>query len=155
VEEMALQQVTLRKILAASSLPMFELVTDLKGAVYLMGGPLLLSKRRRTKIGFTRSPMNRLKQLSKEYGGDMWIYCLIWTDDTPYLEARFHDLFADKHIDADDGTEWFDLTDEDIEWCSGFQAINTQLVRWYIEEPEQLSGVPEPNPSAQYGRAEF
>ena len=155
MEEMALQQVTLKKILASSSVAVPDLVTDLKGAVYLMGGPVSFGPTQRTKIGYTRSPLDRLKQLSERYGGDMWIYCLIWTDDTRYLEARFHDLFADKHIDAEDGAEWFDLTNEDIEWCSSFQAVNTELVRWFIEEPEQIAEEAEPHPSEQYGRVDF
>jgi len=155
MEESALHQVTLRKILACSSVPLHYLATDLVGAVYLMGGPLTFGETQRTKIGYTRSPLNRIKQLSKRYGGDMWLYCLIWTDDTRYLEARFHDLFSEKHIKAKDGAEWFDLSDEDIDWCSGFQAINTEYIRWYIEEPEQIADTREPHPSERYGRLDF
>ena len=138
MEEMALRGVTLKDILEQSTCKMCELGTDLRGVVYLAQGPVFSPYGDAVKIGFTRSIIDRIPGLSIRYEGDICMEHVIWTDDPRYLEARFHDLFNERHADTPTGREWFTLSDKQREWFAQFEAINCHLIRWYIEEPEAL-----------------
>jgi DNA-binding Xre family transcriptional regulator len=67
------------------------------------------------KIGFTTDLINRIYNLSLEYGADMELIHYISTYDSSTLESVFHNMFADKW----DYGEWFNLTDEDIRRVKG------------------------------------
>jgi len=136
VEEMVLGMVTLRDMIEVSACRIWELGTDLQGVVYLAQSPVALRRPTVLKIGFTRSPIQRISQLCERFGGDVCLEHVIWTDDPSYLERRLHDVFHAQWTEMPKGAEWFTLTDVDREWFAQFEAINTWILKDCIDEPE-------------------
>jgi len=137
MEELCLQFVTLKLILENSTVPMGHLGPDLRGVVYALTS-YDTPYEGKTKIGYTRSLIHRIPQIMKDIGGHVFVDGVIWTDDPPYLETRFHDLWADQKADVPRGHEWFDLTSEQVAWFRSLSTINTYMVKGYIDEPEDL-----------------
>jgi len=140
MEEQVLATVTLKDILEESAVSICHLCPP-KGVVYIVSGccPYDNPYRGIHKIGHTRSLVDRVPQLQARFGCTMFITHVIWTDEPSYLEARLHDLFSDRRTDALDGTEWFDLSHEDINWLQTFEAIAAFEVRYYINEPDEVA----------------
>lgn len=84
------------------------------GFVYLMYDAAY----RYYKIGYSRSPERRRRQLNKRLPG-LGIRHVIETDDMERLEYGWHKALAEWRIDG----EWFDIPDEVIEQFLTFRCI--------------------------------
>jgi hypothetical protein len=137
-EEDALHQVTLKMILEHSTCPMGHMGTDLRGVVYALAGPILTPYEGKTKVGFAQSLIHRIPQIVADIGGDVYPCGVVWTNDPPYLEARFHDLWSIYRTSVPYGREWFILSDGWVNWFKSLGTINSCLVKGYVAEPEAL-----------------
>ena len=80
------------------------------------------------KIGRTKSPNSRFKQLGILLPYQLETICLIHTQNMSILENQLHARFAKKHVNG----EWFKLDKEDIEYIKSLkkeqdeQQVNSQ-----------------------------
>ena len=76
---------------------------SLSGYVYLMTNSEMLCK-----IGYSKDPAQRLKQISREEG-EVYLHCRIPSDDMCSLEYELHQRFRAKRVRG----EWFSLSHEE------------------------------------------
>ena len=88
----------------------------LEGYVYVMQHTSGL-----VKIGYSKDPDKRLKQVTRDEGNDMIeLLCVIKSDHMTSLEYELHQRFRSKRIRG----EWFDLPSKDIEYIKGLTNAN-------------------------------
>jgi hypothetical protein len=63
------------------------------------------------KVGRTSNVPARMRAFGIKLPFIYTIPLCVWFDDCDVAEKRYHNLFADKHING----EWFNLTDQDIQ----------------------------------------
>jgi len=71
------------------------------------------------KIGFSKNVSARIKQISRKLRFDVKLVCIIETDDMVREEAYLHGKYTSKRIRS----EWFTLSDEDLEWLVDTDAL--------------------------------
>jgi hypothetical protein len=76
---------------------------SLKGYVYLMTNNEMLCK-----IGYSKDPAQRLKQIAREEE-EVYLHCRIPSDDMCLLEYQLHQRFRVKRVRG----EWFSLSHEE------------------------------------------
>lgn len=73
---------------------------------------LLRSENNRYKIGRAKDLEARVHQIEREYPIRIKLIHSFAVADTPSAERTFHNLFRERRLD---NTEWFELTQDDIE----------------------------------------
>lgn len=72
-----------------------------------------------TKIGISQDPVSRIKMISKDIEDVRLINCFYIKSGLINLEKHLHDMYSDKQALLESQitgyTEWFELSDEDIE----------------------------------------
>ena len=64
------------------------------------------------KIGYSKRPPQRKKEISPKMPFELNLLCAIETDDALALESELHTTFEDKHLRG----EWFALTTDDLDY---------------------------------------
>jgi len=108
------------------SCPLHEM-TEINGCVYLLKGYGRYQGLH--KIGFSTNPVSRLASLKTSFGHRTRLVHIIWSEDPHFLESQFHKLFSIKQHIIGSSREWFNLSQQDIDWFCSFDAIWTELMK--------------------------
>ncbi|MGF2618471.1 GIY-YIG nuclease family protein [Rossellomorea vietnamensis] len=69
------------------------------------------------KIGKSVNPVTRLKTLQTSHPRPLQLVHVIEVEDMKSIESKLHDLFESKRLSG----EWFELTEEDVEFLKGIE----------------------------------
>lgn len=103
--------------------------TPQKGFVYLIKA----NESPRCKIGFSKNPFGRIKELQKTCPFTLSILHLITTHDMVGVEKHFHIMFDKYRVNG----EWFDLPSDAIECFANYQLQEPKALSCYL--PHSLS----------------
>lgn len=90
------------------------------------------------KIGHTNRMGLRRVELEGKHNAQVFIEHTIWTDDPPYLESHLHRKFSYRRANVPIGTEWFRLTQLEMDWLKQLEAVDTHVMRNWMTDPRTL-----------------
>lgn len=81
------------------------------------------------KIGMSKSPVNRMSDLKKEFRRNVELVHIFYTKQVALAEHVVHIKFAGKRKER----EWFALDKEDIDYLKSIKIINTNPLEYFSQ----------------------
>ena len=89
------------------------------------------------KIGMSRKPKRRLKELKRTYGDRLEVQSMFQIKvrgDCDYLETVLHRIYQGAEHTIAGHREWFDIGGAEIAWLRSLQAIDCSILRKYVRQ---------------------
>ncbi len=80
------------------------------------------------KIGKSINPLQRLKQLNKQFGENISFFNVIMCSDMNWAENYLHKRFEDRRLH----NEWFAFLSDEVKWLMSIKRISRNIIE--IEE---------------------